>query len=134
MWGFEEECPCIFSEVPPVTECWPAPPPDSRTPSYFTVGTQCDLVQVLNFPTTPSIVSSLSTIPGTNQCRIEMGSSLPSVCREANKDESFLTDGQMDACECKLEQYVKELIKLGFTVWDSDENPLKPEDVFCPGE
>jgi len=64
-----------------------------------------------------------------------MASSLPSVCREANKEIFPLTQEEVTACHCKLEKYVKVLIRLCITVLDSDsEQPLKPKDIFCPGE
>jgi len=130
--GFEEECPCIFSGVPPTSTCWPVPPSVSKTPTLFS-STSCDLFQNLNFPIIPSITSMLSNFQETKSCMIEMTSELPSICTELNKVETNLTPGEFNTCQCRLEQYVKDLIDEGITVLDAiDSQPLKPADVSCP--
>jgi len=133
--GFEEECPCIFSEVPANTQCWPEETTEFKTPFYEAVITNCMIAQTFSFPD-PEIISMLDTSgTGFRSCTIDMASTLPSVCRETNIEVLTLTQGEFEACQCKLEQYVKVLIKLGITVLDLDsEQPLKPAEVFCPAQ
>ena len=119
----DDECPCIFSEVPVNPQCWPATPPESRTIIFFSNTVECSLDQNVNPTPPPFNLSMLSNTIGTTTCH---------VCREANREEVFLTQGQFEACQCKLEQYVKELIELGITVVDElSLKPLKPKDVSC---
>jgi len=133
--GIETECPCIFSEVPANNQCWPEETTEFKTPFYGVFVSDCNLSQTFSFPD-PEIISMLDTSgAGLRSCTIDMASTLPSVCREANKEVLTLTQTEFEACQCKLEQYVKVLIKLGITVLDSDsEQPLTPAEVFCPGE
>ncbi len=129
--AIKEECPCIYSQVPPTTLCWPAPPPESIIPQYTNVATECSLNQTLSFP--PPVLSRLViSISGTMpSCQIDMSDTLPVVCGEANTQRILLTQGETEACKCRLEQYVKELIELGITVTDIEGDPLAPADISC---
>jgi len=143
---FEEECPCDYNTYPKTSSCWPANsgaggpmwfvgtylPPDPRP------GIDCVLTSehgTPGFDTFTVIGAEARAGAEDNICYTLTGRDALTACtlprEDINERKIGLSDVEVASCNCRLEQYTKELIQAGIEVKGSNGGTLRPDDISC---
>ena len=127
-----DECPCDYNLIAKDEQCWVLTGTDDTSVVYTVSDSSCKLaVQVMGEDSTPGL-----TIDTDGFCGISLEISDAPLCSETNifMTHDDLTQGEIESCQCKLEQYTKELIQSGISVNDDSSSALAAGQILCPAE
>lgn len=132
--GFEEPCPCDYDVIQPNdATCWPEQ--GTVYPMFFVcTNANCEIPSTFCALRSPQpggvLKTQIAIVNNGNDGVTCSGISMPG-CSGAIPTRTGLTQGENEACQCRLEQYTGELIQAGIVVRDNNGQPLGPGDISC---